>query len=204
MASETAEKPGPLTLDKLVPELIASIASFLTDAETANLASSGSRAILAALRPVLHTRLLATVKRLQKSLDLVKRTKDVIKEKEDMGFKLVWYARSLSMRPDIVAKRAEVEEKWPEETDKLNDPEGSTWQHGFNSGQLATTRLVLGMLGAKEDAESTHKWRIEQWDYQDSDEDPETGERPSWEEKIEKGTKECFQRAIDEFPFLDS
>ena len=59
-------------------------------------------------------------------------------------FRLVWWARSDSNRPDIVALRQKVESDYPDDTQRvMNDDEN--FEHGFNSGVLAGIRLALGL-----------------------------------------------------------
>ena len=64
---------------------------------------------------------------------------------------LVWYARSSSDAPHIVALRRKVEREFPEETGALAG-EASDWTHGFNSGMLAAMRKVVGVLTAAQTA----------------------------------------------------
>ena len=59
--------------------------------------------------------------------------------------KLVWYARSKSDSPKITHLRKELELFFPEETKNLKQP-GGDWEHGFNSGVLASVRLVYDFL----------------------------------------------------------
>jgi hypothetical protein len=70
-----------------------------------------------------------------------------LRELENKHFNLVWYSRSDSMRPDIVASRKEVEQKYPRETRELHGKHGD-WEHGYNSGVLATARLIQGYVGS--------------------------------------------------------
>jgi len=70
----------------------------------------------------------------------------------DKYFDLVWYARKdenkllEEERYDVLASMKKVEEKYPKETEELNDPELCDWSHGFNSGMLAASRLYLSMI----------------------------------------------------------
>jgi hypothetical protein len=86
--------------------------------------------------------------------DLIKnknKFKERIKEFEEKYFNLVWFARSDSMEPNIVAIREEVIEKYPEECEKICDEEEGNWAHGFNSGALATSRLFMSYFSDKEE-----------------------------------------------------
>lgn len=63
---------------------------------------------------------------------------------------LVWYART---NPNLIADNKialahymMVEKKWPDECRLLEEEDGA-WQHGFNSGCLATIRVVEHPLG---------------------------------------------------------
>lgn len=56
---------------------------------------------------------------------------------------LVWYART-SWNPDndVIAKRkAEIKLCFPKEVEDLEGSQGD-WHHGFNSGMLASVRLL--------------------------------------------------------------
>lgn len=70
----------------------------------------------------------------------------------DKYFDLVWYARKDSAKLledeqyEILASIKKIEEKYPKETQELNDPKLSDWSHGFNSGMLASARLYLSMI----------------------------------------------------------
>ena len=67
-----------------------------------------------------------------------------LQEKEKMYSSLVWYARSNpeNQNPTVVASRERVEAMYPVEVDYVSDPERDNWDHGFNSGVLATLRYV--------------------------------------------------------------
>jgi hypothetical protein len=74
----------------------------------------------------------------------MKQFEDDFAEFQEKYFKLVWYARS---HPDCeVAKnpQSRVEEMYPDELDDLRD--APDWNHGFNSGCLATMRYVMTAL----------------------------------------------------------
>lgn len=67
-------------------------------------------------------------------------------------FDLVWYARKDVVklleeeRYETLATIKKIEEKYPQETKELNNPELADWSHGFNSGMLASARLYLSMI----------------------------------------------------------
>lgn len=42
----------------------------------------------------------------------------------------------------MIAAFDKVKAKYPEEIAKIQDPDTGNWQHGFNSGMLAGTRLL--------------------------------------------------------------
>ena len=70
--------------------------------------------------------------------------------------RLVWYARSRKQdrieRPEIEVSYKKVEKDYPEETKRLQEDETGYWEHGFNSGMLASTRLLLDIIhNRKED-----------------------------------------------------
>jgi hypothetical protein len=64
--------------------------------------------------------------------------------------KLVWYTRSKSDSEKIADLRKELELFFPQETKNLKQP-GGDWEHGFNSGVLASVRLVYDFLERGED-----------------------------------------------------
>ena len=119
-------------------------------------------------------------------------TEEIIKEIQNLEkkyFNLVWYARSHYREdedywetvPHDVRRRAfnaqlEVETLYPDEVNDLCS-ENSDWQHGFNSGCLATLRFVLTAL---DDDMIESEW--------DGEMIPSGG----------------LQNALDEFPFLDT
>lgn len=75
---------------------------------------------------------------------------------EDKYFKLVWYSRSDKLTPEKRAQLApgerseiddrhtEIEAAYPEEVANLAFDETAAWQHGFHSGCLAMSRLLMG------------------------------------------------------------
>ncbi len=66
--------------------------------------------------------------------------KIMLDELEQKYFDLVHLARS---DPDNqLPHHAVLIEKYPNEYDALADPEKGDWQHGFNSGMLASVRLL--------------------------------------------------------------
>lgn len=82
------------------------------------------------------------------------KNKDVIEkitELENKYFDLVWYSRKDKYklleeeRYDILKLTTDVFNKYPEECKRLEE-EGGDWEHGFNSGMLAATRLFLGLM----------------------------------------------------------
>jgi hypothetical protein len=72
---------------------------------------------------------------------------DLVIEKQQKYFELVWYARSYKNRNlDVVLEhRARIEKLYPNEIANLNDLDSSDWQHGFNSGMLAGLRYVVAL-----------------------------------------------------------
>ena len=70
--------------------------------------------------------------------------KPKLKELEQKYFDLVWFARSRPENkniPGVKAKLDKVKADYPKEVEGIKGPNGD-WQHGFNSGLLACTRLV--------------------------------------------------------------
>ena len=70
----------------------------------------------------------------------------LIVEKEEKYFDLVWYARKSEEHYNTIPKVKEnvdrIIEQYPEETQNLSS-EGGDWEHGFNSGMLAGMRYIL-------------------------------------------------------------
>jgi len=86
-----------------------------------------------------------------KKQDRIKETVKLLNENEDKYCSLVWYARANQEKLletenyEALAQINAVEKKYPSETkDLITDHEN--WQHGFNSGALAYTRLYLEMI----------------------------------------------------------
>ena len=73
-------------------------------------------------------------------------TQEFIDEWEEKYYHLIWYARSTSKSMNIVKLREDVEQRYPEEIEKLINDETGYWQHGFNSGMLACLRLINGVM----------------------------------------------------------
>lgn len=96
---------------------------------------------------------------------------------------LVWYARSDFPRNHKLKKP--VENKYKEDIKKLRECDDN-WQHGFNSGMLAATRLFDGYVDKT-------------CSYEDSD--PDFIERGNI---IRQTRHETIQQAEDEFPMLDT
>ncbi len=70
---------------------------------------------------------------------------ELVSEKENKYFELVWYSRADPKSKNKVVKEhiARIQKKYPYETDQLADEDISDWQHGFHSGLLAGLRYVL-------------------------------------------------------------
>jgi hypothetical protein len=130
---------------------------------------------------------------MKKALEAVK---SKAAEDTEKYFDLVWIAR-----PDVDAVLAdpdhpshtgvvEIMAKQPLELQKLQGQDAD-WQHGFNSGLLAASRMYLGLSTAYEE---------------DMEEDPDElefeydGNVPPVSERLAA----YRQDAVDEFPMLDS
>src|SRR5580704_1191931 len=59
-----------------------------------------------------------------------------------------------------VAKQRQIEVNHPKEVKKLLEDDRN-WQHGFNSGCLATSRMVKGIIHAKEIADELNQDNME-------------------------------------------
>lgn len=123
---------------------------------------------------------------------------------------LVWYARSprsnsirsiYNETPENVIQnilniQARIEEKFVEETNALNCCEHADWQHGFDSGCLATIRYVMTAINIATYEEEGH------WIDEDGNPCDDTGE------VVEPGTRFYtmggLKEAEEEFPMLDS
>ena len=80
----------------------------------------------------------------------VKAVKDQAALDIEKYFSLFWFARTSSPDPAIATQREEAMSKYPEESNKLY-AETSDWQHGFNSGMLAASRMYGGLAVSSED-----------------------------------------------------
>ena len=82
---------------------------------------------------------------LEKKVKREKGIGDRISEIMEKYFDLVWMARRdealMRARPDIRKTFNKLVAKYPGELEKLQSEEGD-WQHGFNSGMLACSRLL--------------------------------------------------------------
>ena len=91
----------------------------------------------------------------------------------DKYLDLVWYARShpadhpfwdrvpADIKQGALNSQSKVREHYPDEVDKLRCPGCGDWEHGFNSGVLAATRLLLAYLhdpGIPADPEEGWTW----------------------------------------------
>lgn len=78
------------------------------------------------------------------------KTLSELKQIEKKYETLVWYARKTPEQivafPQLKSLLADVEKRYPEETRVLNTPDSADWEHGFNSGMLAATRLTQNLL----------------------------------------------------------
>ena len=74
---------------------------------------------------------------------------------EEKYFNLVWYARkappddaehwaetTAEIKTAALNEMAKVEEMFPDEVDALKCPDCGDWNHGFNSGMLASNELL--------------------------------------------------------------
>jgi hypothetical protein len=78
----------------------------------------------------------------------IKIAQKIIKERKDKYFDLVWYARKTpeNMKIKVVKDNMKkIREKYKNEIAELEN-DNSSWVHGFNSGMLASLRLISGIL----------------------------------------------------------
>jgi hypothetical protein len=78
--------------------------------------------------------------------------------------KLVWFSRShpaddpswdavpAEIKRGALNAQARVQELYPDEIDRLRCPGCGDWHHGFNSGMLAATRLLMAYLHPRKKA----------------------------------------------------
>jgi hypothetical protein len=80
---------------------------------------------------------------------LLKRLSGLRKRYQD----LVWYAGADKTDPNHPGRKAieRIRDEFPDQVAALCG-DSSHWHHGFNSGCLATVRLILGLMGTAEDA----------------------------------------------------
>lgn len=196
--SRAGPAPAARKLDSFAPELLRHIASYLDSNADASQFAQSCRAIYGVLSPILHARLIAEFRQKDK---LMKRVEKVMDEMTGKAMDLVWYARSDpdSASASLRSSRAKVEQDWPEEIEKLDDPGTSQWQYGFLSGQLGMARLVKGLLHAPISATIALE-ENDQWYEEDENGDeflPE--DRPT---NMEEAIEFCIQEALNEFPAL--
>lgn len=82
------------------------------------------------------------------------RVKNAVKQMQsdmDKYFHLVWYARNCDKRKHLENENYEtmgtlqvIQNKFPEDVAKIGKDDN--WNHGFNSGMLAASRLYLEMI----------------------------------------------------------
>jgi len=134
--------------------------------------------------------------RLKKKMEFIER---IVDEKCGYSFDLVWYARSSSNAPAVVAARKRVEDKYPKEVAEICDPDGDNWQHGFNSAVLGLSRLLTTVLKgdkfAKEVPKLAEEGRFPDEEDEDFEEDPFD---------VDKAFAEVVEQAMEEFPMLNS
>jgi chaperonin GroEL (HSP60 family) len=85
------------------------------------------------------------LKKLVKSDKKLKIILEECAKKMDEYCSIVWYARSSSMKQEVVDARKRVEEKYPNLIQELREDDDN-WQHGFNSGMLAATRYIMTIV----------------------------------------------------------
>lgn len=117
--------------------------------------------------------------------------KPKLKELEQKYFDLVWFARSRPENkniPGVKAKLDKVKADYPKEVEALKSHNGD-WQHGFNSGMLACSRLVTPYA-------LPHNYRCTDGNH-DSDSDDDASDSVV-------GKQAEIDFANREFPFLDT
>lgn len=137
----------------------------------------------------------------------IKIAQKFLTEFEDKYFNLVWYARAGNNRKMKVVreKMSEVEKKFPNEIENLNEDE-TNWENGFNSGMMACTRFFSGILNDLDEELVKQVF-----------EDEETGKIPdlkcdcniSKDGEITHTNENCklkfqIQQSLNEFPNLDT
>lgn len=87
-----------------------------------------------------------------KKPERIKKAVELMLKNEDKYCSLVWYARanpdkhSGSIKEAVLKGIKDVENKFPKETASFNEEGANDWEHGFNSGMLAASRLYLSMI----------------------------------------------------------
>ena len=123
------------------------------------------------------------------------RAKDYLSKLEDKYCSLVWYTRSdkndlLSNEMyEQLSSMVRIESLYKDDVNSLLNDE-TNWKHGFDSGVLASIRLVLGMM---------NKELIELED-DDFDVDGESIDING----VKYIEYDGYEDSIDEFPFLDT
>lgn len=88
-----------------------------------------------------------------KKQERLKEAIKLMKDNSEKYFELVWYARCNPQKHESPLKESleklilNYQEKYPNEAFELSaDGKNSSWQHGFHSGMLASSRLYLEMI----------------------------------------------------------
>lgn len=123
-------------------------------------------------------------KKLKRTLLLIEKA---IKNKCGYAEDLVWYARSKKDQKAGKEHRIYVENKYPKQVKELID-DNSNWVHGFNSGCLAVSRLVLSLAHSETEFEES---KLDEEKFPDDVSEPST-------------FKDHVKSILDDFPWLDT
>ena len=122
---------------------------------------------------------------LQLAKDKLRLIADALKKTCGYAPDLYWYGRSDPHEPRSRSARKMLEKKHPEEVKTLRACK-TNWQHGFNSCGSAVYHLFSSILGAEETVRQINESRKENG------------------EAAEATIEEVVERAVKEFPMLDS
>lgn len=89
---------------------------------------------------------------------IASRLKTKLKQFTDKYCDLVWYARQdkTDLKHPGRKNITRIRKQFPRQVAALCGP-SSDWHHGFNSGCLATVRLILSLLGTAKEAKQAEK-----------------------------------------------
>ena len=136
-------------------------------------------------------------------IQVLRRTLQRIGIFERKYFQLVWYARSDPKAEDLAVQQQEVETLYPKEIKALSGDSGD-WEHGFNSGCLATARLFAEYLDVLRTADTNNQYFLDQVEADSDDGETESMTEAEIAVSLTNEVQRVIEEAEEEFPFLDT